>query len=149
MIMASWIHNHFQTHPPEGMGGPVPYEEIEAAERELGIQLPDDYKEYLHCYGSGGTPMYQILGLRTAPFQPDTEQTFVEATNEMRPELPEEFREMVVICFDYGFNPVGFLPDDPTIFVIDHHMNNKKITLAKNFEEFVSKLITEEGFEGR
>lgn len=44
---------------------------------------------------------------------------------------------------------IGFLPGESTIFVVDHHLNNQKIVLAKNFEEFVAKLITEEGFERR
>lgn len=149
MIMEQWIHDHFKSEPPEGIGGPVPLHEIEEAEKELGVKLPEDYKEYLHLYGSGGTPMYQVAGLRTALFQPVTEHTFIELTKNLRPQLPKKFQKMIIIAVDYDANPIGFFPGESAIFVVDHHMNNQKVVLAKNFEEFVAKLITEEGFEGR
>ena len=41
--------------------------------------------------------MYQIVGLRTALFQPVTEQTFLELTKELRPHLPKRFHKMIII----------------------------------------------------
>lgn len=136
MIMEQWIHDHFKSEPPEGIGGPVPLHEIEEAEKELGVKLPEDYKEYLHLYGSGGTPMYQVAGLRTALFQPVTEHTFIELTKNLRPQLPKKFQKMIIIAVDYDANPIGFFPGESAIFVVDHHMNNQKVVSAKNFEEF-------------
>ncbi|WP_302104561.1 SMI1/KNR4 family protein, partial [Polycladomyces zharkentensis] len=66
--MKEWIHQYLQGQPAEAIGGPVPMSEIEDAEQELGVILPDDYKEFIHFYGSAGLPIYQILGLREAPF---------------------------------------------------------------------------------
>lgn len=101
MIMKKWINDHFKLEPPEGIGGPVPLHEIEAAEKELGVTLPEDYKEYLHLYGSGGTPMYQVAGLRTALFQTITEHTFIELTKIFRPQLPKKLQKMIIIAVDY------------------------------------------------
>jgi len=93
--------------------------------------------------------MYQIAGLRTALFHPVTEHTLMELTKKLRPQLPEDFQKMVIIAVDYDVNPIGFFPNESKIFVVDHHLNHQRVDLAKNFEEFVAKLITEEGFEGR
>jgi hypothetical protein len=127
LIMKQWIHDYFQSEPPEGIGGTVPISEIEKAEKELGVKLPEDYKEYLHFYNSGGTPMYQVAGLRRAVFVPVTEITFVELTKKMRKELPQEFQDMIVIAVDYDVDSIGFFPNDPTIFVVDHNLNYQKV----------------------
>lgn len=145
MIMKEEIHQHIQSKPPEGVGGPVPMNEIEAAEKELGVKLPDDYKEYLHNYGSGGVPQYQILGLRVAVFNPETELSFVEVTNEFRKRLTEPYDKMVVVCTDYDGDPVGFLPDEPNIFVLDHE-SGKRLEMADSFEHLLEKLINDESF---
>ncbi|MFC4075874.1 SMI1/KNR4 family protein [Salinithrix halophila] len=144
--MKDEIHQHIlQDNPPEAIGGPVPKGEIESAEKELGVKLPNDYKEYLHNYGSGGVPQYQILGLRVAEFLSDTEESFVEVTKEFREKLPEPYNKMVVVCVDYDGDPVGFLPGEPSIFVIDHE-SGKRLEMADSFEHLLEKLINDESF---
>ncbi|WP_091571111.1 SMI1/KNR4 family protein [Melghirimyces thermohalophilus] len=144
--MKEAIHKHIiENNPPEAIGGPVPMSEIEAAEIELGVKLPEDHKEYLHHYGSGGVPKYEMLGLRVAEFLPDTEKSFVEMTKEFREGLPKPYDKMVVVCLDYDGDPVGFLPDEPNIFVLDHE-SGKRLEMADSFEHLLEKLINDESF---
>jgi len=127
---------------PNAFGGPVHPSEIEKAEKTLGVQLPDDYKEYLLHFGSGGLPAYSILGLNEHTL--NLVGDLVNVTLEFRQNwLPEEYKDMVVICEDHAGNPIGFLPDNPTIFVLDHDFGGK-FDLAPTFEGFLEKLINRE-----
>jgi len=137
MVMKEWIHQSLQGQPPEAIGGPVPMSEIKAAERELGVTLPDDYKEFIHFYGSAGLPSYQILGLREAPFAYLTRETFVQVTKKLREEFPDDYKHMVVITTD-EYDVIGFLPNSTELLLINWESDyQEKVHVANSFEEFV------------
>lgn len=55
-LVQEWCGSSFQ------YSGPASEEEIEAAERELGLVFPSSYRAFLRHFGSGTTP-YPIFGL--------------------------------------------------------------------------------------
>ena len=64
----------------------------------------------------------------------------VEASERFRKELPAGHESMVVICLDDGGNPVGFLPDAPTIFCVDHDFGGRH-DLAASFSDYLNQLL--------
>jgi hypothetical protein len=43
--------------------GPVPEDEIVAAERELGVIFPSNYRRFIRHFGAGNVLAYEIYGL--------------------------------------------------------------------------------------
>ena len=128
---------------PETVGSPVPEMEIDNAEKMLGITLPDDYREFLKFYGAGVVHGHGILGLRQPEFLGDEPPYFTEQSKEFRELLgaeEAEYANIVVIEVDDSGNPIGFLPPDPMIFVIDHNFGGR-FDLADSFEHYLEKII--------
>jgi len=48
---------------PQEFTGPVPEEEIRAAEKELGLTFPSGYRAFLRHYGAGTVHYYNFYGL--------------------------------------------------------------------------------------
>ena len=67
--------------------GPTTEEEINNAERELGVRFPPEYREFLAKYGAALGPGYEIAGLAhegSDPDQPPLWDNVVKATRSLR-----------------------------------------------------------------
>ncbi|MFD1434310.1 SMI1/KNR4 family protein [Kroppenstedtia eburnea] len=124
---------------PEAFGGPVPESEIDEAEEELRVKLPEEYREFIRRYGSGGVGDAVILGLRQAEFL--STPSFVKETEAFRNDLPKEYSNMIVIGVDGAGNPIGFQPPDQTTFLLDHNFEGY-VKLAVSFEDYLSKALS-------
>lgn len=125
------------------VGTPVPYAEIDQAERTLDVSFPKDYRDFVHQYGGaviGGT---SILGLRQPPLMPDEPPFVTEETLRSRSELPASHSKMVVISIDGFGNPIGFVPADPSIIIFNYDFGGPSV-LAPSFEEYVALLLSGE-----
>lgn len=128
---------------PQAVAEPVPDAEILVAEASLGVMLPDDYRDFVRCYGGAVVRSVSVLGLRRCEFCDDEQSTFPEQTARFRLELPDEYSEMVVISVDDAGNPIGFLNGKPPIFVFDFNFGGR-YDLARSFSEYVRLALSGE-----
>jgi hypothetical protein len=119
-------------------GGVVPPEEIEAAERLVGMKFDDDYREFLERYGGAMVGSVPILGLRHAEVMGD--ETVVEVTSRFRAQGWKPTEDWVVISVDLGGNPIG-LSAKGEVWVSDHDFGGTAM-LFTTFNEFVEALLT-------
>jgi hypothetical protein len=67
------------------VSGPSSEAEIKSAERELGLQFPAEYREFLANYGAARIAGYQIAGLtHQDPDEPPMWVSVVQATRSLR-----------------------------------------------------------------
>ncbi|MCW1929664.1 SMI1/KNR4 family protein [Bhargavaea beijingensis] len=126
---------------PEAFGGPLDIEEINQAEDELKVKLPEDLKEFLLRYGSGAVGEAIILGLKEAEFV--ATPSFVEKSLHFRKALPQGYENFTAIGIDGAGNPVGFNYPNTEIIIFDFNFGGKEI-IAESFEEYLEKAIREE-----
>lgn len=131
------------TKYPETLPGPVSDKEIHIAEGQLGIVLPADYREFVQKYGGAVVGGLSIVGLKDAEWLDQSPPSFVELTLKMREWTTSHTTSMVIFAVDSSGNPVGFLPPDQRIFVLDHDFGGK-IELARDFEHFIELLLSQE-----
>ena len=126
---------------PEAFGGPLNIEDVNQAEDELKVRLPEDFKEFLLRYGSGAVGDAIILGLKEAEFV--ATPSFVEKSLHFRKALPIGYENLIVIGIDGAGNPVGFNSPGTEIITFDFNFGEKEI-IAESFEEYLEKAICEE-----
>ena len=126
---------------PEAFGGPLNIEEVNQAEDELKVKLPEDFKEFLLRYGSGAVGEAIILGLKEAEFV--ATPSFVEKSLHFRKVLPKEYENFIAIGIDGAGNPVGFNSPNTEIITFDFNFGGKEV-IAESFEEYLEKAIREE-----
>jgi len=67
------------------VAGPSTEEEINTAERQLGVKFPSEYREFLAKYGAARIAGYQIAGLtHQDPDQPPMWESVVQVTRSLR-----------------------------------------------------------------
>ena len=126
---------------PEAFGGPLTIEEVNQAEDELKVKLPEDYKEFLLKYGSGAVGEAIVLGLKEAEFV--ATPSFVEKSLHFRKVLPKGYENFTAIGIDGAGNPIGFISPKTEIITFDFNFGGKEI-IAESFEEYLEKAIREE-----
>jgi len=134
------IDEEFELYP-EFFGGPLNTEEVNQAEEELKVKLPEDFKEYLLRYGSGAVGEAVILGLKEAEFV--ATPSFVEKSLNFRKILPKGYENFTAIGIDGAGNPVGFNSPNTEIITFDLNFGDKEI-VAESFEEYLELAIREE-----
>lgn len=131
------IEEEFQACP-EAFGGPVSIQEVEQAEKELQMKLPESFKQFLQSYGSGGVGEVIVLGLREAEWV--SMPSFVEQSLRFRTILPKGYENFVVIGIDGAGNPVGFSDSDGGIISFDFDFGGDK-WVASSLEEYIEKVL--------
>lgn len=121
---------------PESFGGKVSREEIDKSTQLLGIELPEDYIEFVCRFGCGVVGTTVILGLGKPQFV--STSSFVEETIRFRNELPGKYKNFVVIGVDGAGNPIGFNLPSKEIVLFDHNLG-EEICLAVSFAEYLRK----------
>ena len=74
----------FERMPVLKAGEPVSTQEIDDAERRIGIPLPLDYREFVQRYGGAIVGSLPVLGLRHAEAMPRRAFSVVDMTKRMR-----------------------------------------------------------------
>ena len=121
---------------PESFGGKVAIEEVDKAKVLIGVELPEDYIEFICMFGCGVVGSTVILGLGEAQFV--STPSFVNETIEFRRELPSKYKKFVVIGVDGAGNPIGFNSPSKEIVLFDHNFNGE-VCLAGDFSEYLRK----------
>jgi hypothetical protein len=115
----------------------VEADEIAAAEREVGIELAEDYKEFIHRYGGAIVGPFRLFGLRKAIPMGRNEKSFVEITNTFRRQHWPAVDKLAVISMDHAGNPVG-LDGTGKVWISDHDSRRVQI-IAESFEGYLRK----------
>jgi hypothetical protein len=126
---------------PEAFGGPLDIREVNQAEEELKVKLPEDFKDFLLRFGSGAVGEAIILGLKEAEFV--ATPSFVEKSLQFRKVLPKGYENFTVIGMDGAGNPIGFNYPNTDILTYDFTFGGK-IVIAESFEKYLEKAIHEE-----
>lgn len=116
-------------------GGPVSPQELDDAERRVGVPLPPDYREFVQRYGGAIVGSLPIFGLRNAEAMADRDFSVVDMTKRMRADRWEPTDEWAVISLDLGGNPIG-INSAGEVWISDHDFG-EVWKLADTFEAFV------------
>jgi SMI1 / KNR4 family (SUKH-1) len=111
--------------------------EVTAAERNIGITLPEDYKEFIRRYGGAIVGPFPIYGLRRSEPMGDDSSSFLEVTKSFRLDHWSGTDKWVIISIDHAGNPVG-LDADGKVWISDHDARAIQL-LAPNFEAYLRK----------
>lgn len=131
----------FESMPVLVAGGPVSPEEITDAERQIGIPLPRDYREFVERYGGAIVGSLPIFGLRHAEAMPRRAFSVVDMTKRMRADRWEPTDEWAVISMDLGGNPIG-INSTGEVWISDHDFREVR-KIADTFEAFVLLQLSE------
>lgn len=115
----------------------VESDEIAEAEREVGVVLNEDYKEFVRRYGGAIVGPFRVFGLRKAVPMGKNEASFVEVTKSFRRQRWPAVEKWAVISMDHGGNPVG-LDAAGKVWISDHDAGAVQV-IATSFEEYLRK----------
>jgi hypothetical protein len=136
MKQETWaaIENMFSRHPVM-KAEPVDYKEIDTAASTAGVQLPEDYREFVHRYGGAILGPLPIIGLRKAKAMARTESNVFAITTHFKAQGWRGVDKWLVISVDHAGNPIG-LDENGKIWISDHD-NGIVELIAETFEEFL------------
>ena len=120
---------------------PVSPEEVRKAEAVLGVNFPNDYRQFIERFGGAVVRGTSIFGLRQPNLMPDEPSSVVDQSLAFRQELPTAYASIVVISVDGSGNAIGFLPSDPSVFVFDHNFGGRS-DLAPTFDAYMQQLVS-------
>ena len=130
------IEEMFSKHPVMRAES-VAYEEIDATAAAAEVELPKDYREFIHRYGGAIVGPLPIIGLRKAPAMAGTESTVFDVTKHFRRQGWRGVNDWLVISVDHAGNPIG-LDKDGKVWIFDHDAGNLEV-IADDFEDFLRK----------
>jgi SMI1/KNR4 family protein SUKH-1 len=113
--------------------------EVDVAEREIGIPLTEDYKEFIRRYGGAIVGPFPIYGLRRAEPMGDDKSSFLEVTTHFRQQRWPGVENWAIISTDHCGNAVGLDPEGK-IWISDHDECAIQL-LAPNFEAYVKRCL--------
>lgn len=108
--------------------------EVIDLEREVGVKLAEDYKEFIRRYGGAMVKACPVYGVRRAASMVPGE-TLVEVTKEFRQQHWPGVENWAVISTDHAGNPIG-LDAEGNVWISDHDFRAIQL-LASNFEEYL------------
>lgn len=114
----------------------VSLSEVADAEREVGVKLAEDYKEFIRRYGGAIVGPYPIFGLRNVEPMGNG-STLLEVTKSFRRQPWPGVENWAVISTDHCGNPIG-LDADGKVWISDHDAGAIQL-LAPNFEAYLRK----------
>jgi len=110
-------------------------EEIDAASQKIGIQFPEDYRQFLQRYGSAMVGAYPIFGLRPVAVLGKRRWSVLEMTNQFRSSSSDEFSDWIVFSEDHAGSPIG-MDTKGKVWINDHDFGGVT-ELADSFEEYI------------
>jgi cell wall assembly regulator SMI1 len=117
--------------------GTVGEGEVRAAEKQLGIELPDDYRKFIMLYGGALVGPFPIYGLRLAKPMGKSEGSFVEVTRQFRKQRWRGVDDWVVFSTDHSGNPIG-LDRSGVVWLSDHDRGSVE-KLADDFDGYIRR----------
>jgi hypothetical protein len=127
---------------PQLRGEEVAAAEIAVAASQLGLPLPDDYRDFVLRYGGGIVGAWPVYGLR--PVEPmGNEWSVVEVNRRYRAEGWRGVDDWLIVSVDHAGNPIG-IAKDGRVWVSDHDFGDVAV-VAENFEGF----LRNQCFQGR
>ena len=125
------------------VSGPSSEEEIKSAERELGVQFPLEYREFLAKYGAARVAGYYIAGLtHQDPDQPPMWDSVVRATRTLRDKHGKvgNYDDLIAVSGD-GMDITFYLRTkgdaSGTVLALGPGVEKE---VAGTFSEFISKI---------
>lgn len=109
-------------------------DEVQAAEKEVGIVFPADYREFLLRFGGAMVGPYPIYGLRSAEVMEDG-VSVIDVTSRYRGDGVPGCDDWIVFSADHCGNPVG-MDSSGAVWIHDHDFGGIA-PLAKDFEEYL------------
>ncbi len=113
--------------------------EVTAAEKEIGVKLPEDFKEFIRRYGGAIVGPFPIYGLRRADPMGDDKSSFLEVTKRFRKDSWPGTDKWVIISMDHAGNPVG-LDAAGKVWISDHDVCAIQL-LAPDFEGYLKRCL--------
>ena len=106
------------------VGTPVAREEIDAAEKQIGMPFDADYREFIARYGGAMVGSWPILGLRSSEVM--GAETVLEVTWTFRADGWSPTEDWLVISVDLAGNPIG-LNAKGEVWLSDHDANVRRV----------------------
>lgn len=113
----------------EGVGD----DEIDAAEKAVGISFVPDYRWFLRTYGGAMVKSLPVYGLRWSEVM--AESTVVAETLRFRKDGWRLTDNLVIISVDGSGNPIG-IAKDGRVWISDHDVGKDSV-MADSFEDFI------------
>ncbi len=130
----------FRREFPGLFGEPASDAEIAAVEREMGLLLDADFRQFLQLFGSGVVGPYRILGTKAGKRRRPEEQIPGETMRAWKDGWPP--RGWCVISFDLLGNPIAIGPDS-AVWKRDHNLGELGL-LARSFDDFLVRTMNED-----
>jgi hypothetical protein len=111
--------------------------EVVAAEQDVGIPLPEDYKAFVCRYGGAVVGPFPIFGLRKATPMGRDQASFVDITKGFRRQRWPGVEKLAVISQDHSGNPVG-IDSEGRVWISDHDHGALQV-IADSFEDYLRK----------
>jgi hypothetical protein len=109
--------------------------EVDAAELEVGVKLPEDYKEFVCRYGGAIVGPFPIYGLRNVEPMGRRDSSMPAITKSFREYGWRGVEKWAVISTDHCGNPVG-LDAMGKVWISDHDYGSIEL-LVPNFEGYI------------
>ena len=129
---------------PVLVAGPVPDDEIDAAELRVGRVFVPAYRLFMRRYGGAMVGSMPVLGLRRAEVMGDDLFSVVTVTEGFGADVWPATDGWVVVSVDGAGNPIG-IADDGGVWTSDHDFGGVG-PIASSFEAFVLALL--DGVDG-
>ena len=112
-------------------------EEIDAAEKAIGVPFVPDYRWFLRRYGGAMVKSLPVFGLRSAPAMWNS--TVVDETMGFRKRGWKRTDQLVVISVDGSGNPIG-IGDGGRVWISDLDVGADTV-IASSFENFIAGIL--------
>ena len=123
-------------------GGPVPRDEIDAAEQALGVTFDADYRAFIERYGGAMVGSLPVFGLRVSEVMA-VGDTVIAETRRLRQQGWQTIAGWAVISTDGNGNAIG-MATDGHVYLSDH--DAQVVVVGSSFEDFVVRLLDERLF---
>lgn len=133
---------------PEDFSGRVEdISRVKSAEEALGVVFSDGYRKFITEFGSATFPGHIVYGLDPLEDMGKealniVEQTFFYRIHQKWPNIEGWY----IISEDGGGNPIGITPDGQ-VWLSDHNAGFERVLLARSFEGFIYRLLTDTLYE--
>ncbi len=126
----------FYTQFPETVATGVPNAEILLVSSHLAIPFPEDYMDFLECYGGGYAGSYAVAGLREWVLASD--DWHIESLTRRFKKMKFPGVENWAIFSDDGCgNPIGF--DAQGLIWLSDHDSCECVCLERTFEDWLRR----------
>ena len=131
----------------DAVASSVSYDEIENAEKEIGLKFDKIYKLLISKYGAIDINGQFIYGLRYVILMDESCWSVIDNTKFFKETQNwPGIEDWYIVSDDGSGNPIGINPKGE-VWLSDHNSNFEQIKLADNFEEFLYKLLTDTLYE--